>query len=74
MPSYATTIAAIGAFLLSQPVMGSGHKKTPFGWGTQQLAHFGIDPDLGRHNEQNLNTLVSHSAMAVALETEYVTV
>ncbi|GLB01643.1 hypothetical protein AtubIFM57258_000052 [Aspergillus tubingensis] len=74
MPSYATTIAAIGAFLLSQPVMGSGQKKTPFGWGTQSLAHFGVKPELGRHNEQNLNTLVSHSAMAVALETEYVTI
>ncbi|PYI12008.1 serine peptidase, family S28 [Aspergillus sclerotiicarbonarius CBS 121057] len=74
MPSYSASIAAIGVSLLSQPVVASGQGKSPFGWGVQSLAHFGLSPDLVINNQQSIHSLVSHSAMTATLETEYVTI
>ena len=74
MPSFSASIAAIGVFLLSQPAVASGLGKSPFGWGVQSLAHFGLSPDQIINNQQSIHSLVSHSAMSAALETEYVTV
>ncbi|PYH92963.1 hypothetical protein BO71DRAFT_455971 [Aspergillus ellipticus CBS 707.79] len=62
------------SLLLVQPIVGSRQGKIPFGRDLQLLAELGLSPDLRALGHNDLQLLVSHSAMSSALEAEYITI
>ncbi|PWY69696.1 serine peptidase, family S28 [Aspergillus heteromorphus CBS 117.55] len=71
---YYSLCIAVAGLLVTRPVVGSRHGKTPFGRDLQLLAQLGISPDLRGFGHHDLQQLVSHSAMATALEAETITI